>query len=311
MNPPSIQLMIVGAQKAGTSSLLTYIGQHPDIVIHDELEFPYFVHDDLYRQGYEHSFSRLFGAKDVIGKVIAAKSAVLMYSEATCQRFYQHNSNALIVVMLRNPIQRAYSAYWHARRRGWETQRIFEDALDIEQARLDEGWDMWRRIAYVYNGIYLPHVIRLREMFGNDRVVVYTTDDLRSRPMETVQELFRRAGVDDSAEPNVFERLNVAARPRSETLASFFGRIKMSQSGAKLLAKRVLPQRLVRCTMNTVYRLNDERFSPPPMEPDTYARLQQVFAGPNAELGTLLNRDFSDWNQPPPVPAISSNGVTK
>ena len=133
MNQP-IQLMIVGTQKSGTSSLLRYLAQHPDIHTHSQSEMTFFLQDHEYTRGYESAYAKYFAQCSENCKLIA-KNVMVMYSHDIMQRIYQHNPKIHLVVLLREPVARAYSAYWWARRRGWENITSFEEALAAEQHR--------------------------------------------------------------------------------------------------------------------------------------------------------------------------------
>ena len=159
-NLGKIQLMIVGAQKAGTSSLLRYLAQHPDIHTHAQPEMTFFLQAREYTRGYEWAFGKYFTGQnshdEIQDKHLIAKNVMVMHSPEVMQRIYEHNPEIHLVVLLREPVARAYSAYWWARRRGWENIKTYEEALAAEETRLNEGWFKWRQCAYQYNGIYYP-----------------------------------------------------------------------------------------------------------------------------------------------------------
>ena len=140
----SIQLMIVGAQKSGTSSLLRYLEQHPDMHTHPQPEMTFFLQDREYSRGYEWAFAKYFAGEsdrdDIANKQLIAKNVMVMHSPEVMQRIYEHNPDIHLVVLLREPVARAYSAYWWARRRGWENIKTYEEALAAEEDRLNENW---------------------------------------------------------------------------------------------------------------------------------------------------------------------------
>ncbi|HKK08845.1 MAG TPA: hypothetical protein VKA44_08180, partial [Gemmatimonadota bacterium] len=151
--------MIVGAQKAGTTSLFRYLAGHPGLAAHPQREMPYFLVDELYAAGYEAAFEKYFGVGGDSGRLPLAKHVMAMYSQKAVDRLRGHNPEVRVVAVLRNPAERARSAYLYARRRGWEPLPTFEAALRAEPQRLAaEGWEHWRQCAYARNGQYLEPV---------------------------------------------------------------------------------------------------------------------------------------------------------
>jgi len=132
-----IRIMIVGAAKAGTSSLLHYLAQHPQIYTHTHTrpEMTYFTNEEEFQAGYEAAYRKYFGKDVPEQKVLLAKDALLMTRQAGLQRLHDHNPYVFVVVILRNPVERAYSGYWFNYRHGWE-KAGFEEALVAEEERI-------------------------------------------------------------------------------------------------------------------------------------------------------------------------------
>ena len=76
-----LSLIIIGAQKAGTTALLRLIGQHPNIATHKPIEFTYFIRDEMFSQGYISAFKHHYGTKSFENKKIVAKSVGILDSE--------------------------------------------------------------------------------------------------------------------------------------------------------------------------------------------------------------------------------------
>ncbi|MYF98551.1 sulfotransferase, partial [Candidatus Poribacteria bacterium] len=134
-----IPFMIVGSQKSGTSSLLRYLAQHPEIYAHPQPEMTYFLHDHEYEKGFKSAYNKYYSECPDNNRLIA-KNVMVMCSPERIQRIYEHNPEMHLVVLLREPVARAYSAYWWARRRGWENIKSFEEALEAEDKRLKDDW---------------------------------------------------------------------------------------------------------------------------------------------------------------------------
>ena len=90
--------MIVGSQKSGTSSLLRYLAQHPEIYTHPQPEMTFFLQDHDYTRGYESAFAKYF-SKCPQEKQLIAKNVMVMFSQEIMQRIYEHNPEIHLVVL--------------------------------------------------------------------------------------------------------------------------------------------------------------------------------------------------------------------
>ena len=300
-----IQLMIVGAQKSGTSSLLRYLAQHPDIHAHAQPEMTFFLQDREYSRGYESAFAKYFAGKhnhnDIADKRLIAKNVMVMHSTEVMQRIYEHNPEMHLVILLREPVARAYSAYWWARRRGWENIKTYEEALAAEEARLNEDWFKWRQCAYQYNGIYYPHVKNLITQFGLNNVHCILTDDLKENAQAVCQQLFMHIGVHPDFKPVIGERHNQAAMPRSERFNYLFTQFLASRNPLRRAIRKLVPDATAYKLRRAVLDWNDKpqknlNSTPPPLNPETREQQMAYFKPFNEQLAELLGRDLSAWN---------------
>ncbi len=303
-----IQLMIVGAQKSGTSSLLRYLAQHPDIHTHAQPEMTFFLQTREYTRGYEWAFTKYFAgehtATEIEDKQLIAKNVMVMHSSEVMQRIYEHNPEIHLVVLLREPVARAYSAYWWARRRGWENIKTYEEALAAEEARINEDWFKWRQCAYQYNGIYYPHVKNLITQFGSSRVHCILTDDLKEDAAAVCQQLFNHIRVSTDFKPVIGERHNQAAMPRSERFNYLFTQFLASHNPLRKVIRKLLPDATAYKLRKTVLDWNDKlqndaNSTPLPLNPETQKRQMAYFKPFNEQLAELLGRDLSSWNSTP------------
>ena len=300
-----IQLMIVGAQKSGTSSLLRYLAQHPDIHTHSQSEMIFFLQEREYTRGYESAFAKYFvgegSHEEIRDKYLIAKNVMVMHSSEVMQRIYEHNPEMHIVVLLREPVARAYSAYWWARRRGWENIQTYEEALAAEEARLDESWFKWRQCAYQYNGIYYPHVKNLITQFGSNRIHCFLTDDLKENAEAVCQQIYNHIGISNDFKPSIGERHNQATMPRSERFNFFFTQFLASHNPLRRAIRKLVPDTTAYKLRKVILDWNekpqkDANWTPPPLNPQTRERQAAYFKPFNEQLGELLGRDLSAWN---------------
>ena len=300
-----IQLMIVGAQKSGTSSLLRYLAQHPDIHTHAQSEMTFFLQEREYTRGYEWAFTKYFAGEhahdEITDKHLIAKNVMVMHSPEIMQRIYEHNPEMHIVVLLREPVARAYSAYWWARRRGWENIQTYEEALAAEEARLNEDWFKWRQCAYQYNGIYYPHVKNLITQFGSSRVHCFLTDDLKENAETVCQQIFNHIDIGTDFKPSIGERHNQATMPRSERFNFFFTQFLASHNPLRKAIRKLVPDATAYKLRKAIFDWNEKpqqntNWTPPPLNPQTREQQTVYFKPFNEQLAELLDRDLSSWN---------------
>jgi hypothetical protein len=287
-----VQALIAGAQKAGTTSLAAYLSEHPDICTHTRDEFSYFVDELDFSNAYADTFARYFAhcPKDA---VVLAKSATVMTDPRLIERVKHHNPDTRVIVSLRNPVDRAYSAFWWARRMGYEPIPTFEQALAATPERHDGNVVKIRSTSYVEFGEYARQVADLMAVLGRERVKIVLFDDLRADPQAVLHDLFRFIGVDATFEASARERRNVAGQARSSAVARFL----VAQSPAKRRIRQLMPRGWAEALKRRAQRLNTSSFRPPPMEPATRQRLVAHFVPHNAQLSELLRRDLSHWDQ--------------
>ena len=176
---------IVGAQKAGTTSLYHYLNQHPQVYMSPRKEPHFFegMHSEFRRPGRRSTpvsdlaaYQALFeGASDE--RAIGEASASYLYSTRAPDLIKSSVPNARIIAVLRNPADRAYSNFLHCVQVGREPLGSFAEALQAEQSRMRDKWGpLWY---YKHKGFYYAQVKRYLDTFGQGQVGVWLYEDLR------------------------------------------------------------------------------------------------------------------------------------
>ena len=267
--------IIIGAMRSGTTSLARYLGAHPQVfmVAQKEIHF-YDVNFERGLSWYTGQFARA-GGKRAVGEATAA----YMYNEEAIARMAQTVPQARLIVVLRNPVDRAYSHYWLNRARGREPLE-FSEAIRTEPQRLT--WDAHqpfnRRRLYLEGSRYLIYLQRVCRYFPRDALLTVVLEELRDAPGATFGAVCRFLGVDASfVPPNLGRPINRFVMFRSLRLRNF---------------ARQLPRPLRR----VVDRFNVRQATYPPMDPGVRQLLQERFAGENEALARWLGRDLSIWS---------------
>ena len=295
--PPVIELLIAGAAKAGTTSLKEYLGQHHGICTHRERGISFFDNDAEYEAGYARAFDRYFGDLYSDDNVLVAKSVRVLYSTRAMERLSLHNPAVQIVVSLRDPVDRAYSDYWYARRRGWETLSTFEGAIQAGRDRFPKDSRLRERCAYLERSLYIDHLRNLLRYFSRDQVHIFLLEDVQSEPAEVFGRLFSLFDcLDASFAPMLERRHNLAALPRSDVVARSLSS-ERELPWLRWILRRALPNKTRQRMRSFLVAANEKTFAPPPIALRTRERLVEYFRPYNDLLAELMGRDLAHWNR--------------
>ena len=234
----SPDFIIIGAQRAGTTSLYRYLTDHPEIGSAWRKEVHYFDrYFDRGRDWYLAHFPRR-GKFAVVGEA----SPFYLFDPRVPGRVGETLERVRFIVMLRNPVDRAYSDYLMKVRRGREALS-FEDAIAREDERLAQGDDpaghVWRRFSYTRRGLYADQLERWFELFPRERFEVIRSEDFYEAPGDVLRgvqgflgvephrpealEPYHRAEYSDM-DPVTRERLRERFAPHNRRLYSLLGR---------------------------------------------------------------------------------------
>jgi hypothetical protein len=297
---------IVGAPKSGTSSLYKYLAQHPGVFLSEPKE-PHFFHNR------RSPGSRVLGEKDLedylklfegVPEDVRAgeASTSYLYSANAAREIKEFRLDAKIMMVLRNPVDRAYSHYWNHVRDGNENLG-FEEALADEPKRIRDR--RWCGSYYVAGGRYAEQVSRYLEVFGREAVRVYLLEDLRRDARGVCRDAFGFLGVDPDAPVNTDQAYNRSGRPTVAWLSRLAYRLGESE-----VIARALPSSIRHGAKELLLKSNVK--PAPKMDPETRVRLQRFYRDDVLRLGDMIGRDLRTWlEQPPrPVPTRPAPGAS-
>jgi hypothetical protein len=285
--------MIVGAEKAGTSSLTSYVAQHPNIVTHisKALEFPLFLSESCEWKTYKREYKRRFERLPRSNELVLAKNVDVMFVPQAPKWLKAHNAECKVIAVLRNPADRAYSSYWYQIYRGAETLPTFEEAIEAEEKHEHDGnWSRHR--SYIAKGRYCEQLLKLEQVFGNNTPYVLLLEDLNASPYATVQGIFQFLGLEPYDVDTGITK-NRAKAVRWPQLARLF----YKQSVGKTLIKRLIPFNMRWMIRRSIQSVNSVGQAPPEMKSATRSRLIDYYRPHNERLAELLGRDLSHWNR--------------
>jgi hypothetical protein len=263
--------------RAGTTSVSGYLRQHPEVYMPAQKEPHYFDRDANFGRGKEWyaMFFRGAGGARAVGEA----TPWYLYARQAPGRMAQLVPSARLIAILRNPVDRAYSHYWHDRHRG-RLSVPFDEGVAREREQISSpGSGRSSRNSYLDRGFYLPQLERVCGHFYREALLVLLFDDLVTDSRAAYRTICRHLGIDDNFEPrNLGRNLSPSASPRSDRLHRFTRGHRHALSG------------------RIVARLNAGKPATyPPMEPALRADLVAYFAPQNRALAAWLGRDLSAW----------------
>ena len=286
--------LIVGAEKCGTTSLYRYLKQHPDIYLPSKKELHYFAYEDIKenardpggqsvlthacatREEYE-SYYRGIGTPLAIGEVSPSYFCFSHVSE----RIRSELGAPKIIIMLRDPIQKAHSQYMHLVRDNREHLPLFE-ALMAEDQRIEAGWGpLWR---YTESCLYSARVSKYIELFGEDRVKIGIFEELVEDPQAFVKDLLAFLGVASEVGIDTSRAYNKSGRARSRLLADFLAK----PNPVTTAARRWVPEQARTRIKDLMLNLNTGRKDA--IDDRSRAYLRERFANDVRELAQILHR---------------------
>jgi len=293
--------LIIGAAKSGTSALYHYIRQHPDIYMSPRKETHFFA--------FENGNPSTNGPGDTIPgaitrleeylklfenvkneKIVGEASPTYIYLPRACERIKFHIPDVQMIAILRNPVDRAYSAYMHLIRDGREPISDFSQALKVEEERIEANWGpIWH---YKRGGLYFEQVKRYYETFEKDQLRIYLHEDLDSAPQNVLKDVFDFLEVSDSWMPDVSVRPNVSGVPKSTHLHALMHFLFLKPNLLKTVSRKIIPEQ-IRWRVTTQMRtLNMAKRL---MAPDVRFQLKEFFREDIQNLSQLIDRDLSHW----------------
>jgi hypothetical protein len=294
--------LIVGAAKCGTSSLHNYLNQHPDIFMPSyneqgmKVKEPRFLIKDLVKDRLHNGvwsleeYKSLFN--EVKNEISIGESTVLYlyyYNEAIKNIKKYLGDDVKIIIMLRNPTDRAYSAFQHVSR-GLKEQNSFEEALKIEKGRMNKESSLTPMVMYKEMGLYHDMVRAYKENFKNVHIIFY--EDFRDDTEGEIKKIFKFLELSLSVNIDFVSRHNVGGkRWKNEKIKHVF----MKNNPLKSALKKAIPKSLRKGVRDKLISASTDKVAP--MKENTRVKLNEFFKEDVKKLSDLLNRDLTHWTK--------------
>jgi hypothetical protein len=218
--------VILGAMKSGTSSLHHYLVQQPGVIEPLRKEVHYF---DVNVERGERWYRAHFGREGEPGLNLDS-SPYYLFHPAVPRRLHELLPDAKLIVLLRDPVRRAYSHYWHERDKGRE-RLSFEDAIAAEADRLGNSEQRLadgtlarsrehQHFSYLARGRYAEQLDRWLAVFPHEQLLVLKFEDLAREPLEALNRTLNFLGLPRAASVSLEARNTRKYSPLAETTAA-------------------------------------------------------------------------------------------
>jgi len=295
--------LLVGAAKCGTTSIASYLSHHPDIYMSPIKEPKFFTAQFLPfpLRGPGDSFVENFTVKtfDAYQRLFRQVKNEKAIGDASVDNLYfyrkviplikRYLGDIRILIVLRNPVERAFSAYKNLLRDSRETLS-FEDALEREGVRRRKGYEyLWR---YLDVGLYYHQVKAYLESFS--RVKVLILEQFENGSFDILRHIFAFLEVDASFRPRRSNHLNLSGKPRLPWVQRPFNPTGFKGKAYKQLAMNGFD---VDKLMRWVEPVRSANIAPITMNPQTRQRLYEKYEVDMKNLSDLLQTDLTGWFQ--------------
>ncbi len=292
--------LVIGASKAGTTSLYEYLKQHPQVYMSPLKELRFFAlegenpnfcgpWDDIEIErysitsldAYKHQF---LGVTDEIA--IGEASPWYLYSEKAAINIKKYLPKAKLIAILRDPVDRAYSHFSMHVLNGREPLTEFTQAIQEEKNRISNNWSWsWH---YVQRGLYYQQLSRYFSLFEDEKIKIYLYEDLKTNAIKVVQDIFQFLGVETSFIPDLSLQHNVSGIPKNKILHSFLTK----KNPVKTLLKSLIPDQY-RHQLST--KLTTKNLAKSTVSLEVRQELIKVYRDDILQLQDLIDRDLSAW----------------
>ncbi|MGY1987910.1 sulfotransferase family protein [Blastococcus sp. SYSU DS0669] len=290
--------LVIGAARSGTTALTSFLGEHPDVFVSTPKE-PHFLafpggapvftglgDDDLVNRTAvreEESWRALFDgrAEPRLGEgsvtTLAHPGSAIPAIERCCA------PGCRLVVMLRDPVDRAFSSWLYLRSRGYDAG-TFEECLAAEEERTRAGWSHMWQLARLSR--YAEQLAPFTAAFG-DRLLVVVQEEFSADPAGHLRRVLEFLEVDPSVPIDPTRRVNASGLPRSRAVTAAQNVLRRSPALRRLVTAAV-PQRQRE-------RVRAANLAPTTIDPATRAGLAASFADDVGALQDLLGRRLTAW----------------
>lgn len=315
MNNKNIpDFFLVGAAKAGSTAIAHYLGEHPEIYLSPIKETNYFSRADINPTYFRSLLKKRIALFD-IEKYLSSNnfkpqhaayitksehylalfskagshqlkgeaSVSYLWSPSAPSEIFKANPNAKIIIILRNPIERAFSHYLMDLRVNF-TNLSFADALKEDMQSPYNTWNA--RSNYIELGLYFIQVKRYLNLFPNDQIKIILFDDLKKNTKEVISSLYTFLGIDNNFVPDLDKKHNESYLYKNKFINSVTRNAKLTSFIRTILSPKI---------KNKILPFIVTKSKTPLLTIQERNYLIEYFKEDLKLLESIIKRDLSGW----------------
>ena len=285
-----VNLFIVGAPKAGTTSLYHYLNEHPEVQMSNIKEPDYFSNQEIIDQKLYYKskcidnlddYNELFNNKEC--KIYGDASVSYLFYPKVPQRIFKYNPKSKIIIMLRDPIERAYSHYLMDYRLG-----LVDATLDdiINNKNLSNKNKLYYQ-QFISLGLYYHQVKRYIDVFGKQNIFIIFQSEFKQERDRIMSELYKFLDIKQFIS-NYNKQYNAFVMPKNLIIR----RIN-SFTAFKKFIKKMLPNLAINYIKSILFTNKHK----PILDKKLRQKMLNFFIEDVILLENLLSRNLEEWKK--------------
>jgi len=304
---------IVGAAKAGTTSIFNYLNNHPDVYM-SPIKEPHYFSKDISCEDFSEEYKKkvCFDIKAYLSKpqlekkhiafvdnindylelfrevynekVIGEISNGYLFSKVASKEIFEFNPKAKILIILRNPVERAFSHWLMDLRGGLNLEKDFLKAIEKDYNQKEKGWG--KSHLYIELGLYYEQIKRYLDTFPKEQVKIMFFDDLKKDSKKFMNEIFEYLDL-NPIELDTNKRYNKAQLPKNRLIYNLAKNIYSYE-----LVKKLIPGFISKKIKN---KLMTDKDLPKLTERERKILYDKYFKEDIDKLERLINYDLTMW----------------
>jgi hypothetical protein len=287
--------MCLGAAKSGTTTLYDILRQHSDIYTPSFKEPHFFDIPENFNNGLQWYEKTYFKKTDK--KIIADFTPSYFFDKNAPRRIFESlGANMKFLVIVRNPVDRAYSHYLHSKRDHHEVEK-FEKSLELELSRLNQyeqqsDYLFYLRHSYIHQGLYSRMLERYLQYFSLDNFLFISFEDefLKERDV-TIKKILDFLEIDNSAVLNTDIRSNPSSKEKSKNLKKLMNKRGWWRDMVRFMIPDIQLRQIIR---NRIQRINIIEFKAQQLSQELRSELlEKYFKQDILNLERILNKEMN------------------
>lgn len=296
--------LIFGVQKAGTTSVYSYLRQHPQVYMSPIKETEFMSRDIAAAEATDQNeaapqltpggrrriltiqdYQALFdGVKDEVAIGEASPNYLFAHQRAV-PNIQKYAPEAKLIAILRNPVERAYSDYLMHVRQVIGNRRSLAEQI---KTKADSSHTLLK-------GCYYEGTRHFLETFGADQVKIFLYDDLQQDSDKLMREIYRFIGVDSHFQVDTRQRQQAAEVPKNQTFNQLLRTHNPLRTAAGTLLRVVMPEAQRQKLRSRLISANSQGKDAAPLSSEDRALLENYYRDDILRLQDLIGRDLSSW----------------